>query len=213
MFVLRQSTASQEVPLGPFVDSADGVTPETALTLDAADIKVWKSGASALVDKNSGGAVHMALGHYVATLDATDTNTVGPLRIVVHKAGAAPVIFQATVLPPQVYDSLIAGNDKLDVAVVEMAANTVTASAVASDAVSEIQSGLATAAALSAVAGYIDTEIQSILEAVDTEVAAIKAKTDQMAFTVANRLDVNVRSVNSVAIQGNGTGANPMRPA
>jgi hypothetical protein len=68
-----------------------------------------------------------------------------------------------------------------------LAANSVNASAVAADAVTEIQSGLATAAALATVAGYIDTEmatvlanVATILAAVDTEVAAIKAKTDNL---------------------------------
>lgn len=44
-----------------------------------------------------------------------------------------------------------------------LAANVVTASALATDAVSEIQSGLATAADLATVAGYLDTEITAIL--------------------------------------------------
>ena len=44
-----------------------------------------------------------------------------------------------------------------------LAANTVTASALATDAVTEIQSGLATAANLATVAGYLDTEIAAIL--------------------------------------------------
>jgi hypothetical protein len=57
-------------------------------------------------------------------------------------------------------------------------ANTLTASALAADAVTEIQSGLATAAALSTVDDFLDTEI-----------AAIKAKTDQLTFTVANSVD------------------------
>lgn len=39
---------------------------------------------------------------------------------------------------------------------------------------------------------------------VDTEVAAIKAKTDQLTFTVANQLDANIQSVNDVTVNGNG---------
>lgn len=42
-------------------------------------------------------------------------------------------------------------------------ANVITASAIATDAVTEIQSGLATAANLATVAGYLDTEIAAIL--------------------------------------------------
>jgi hypothetical protein len=61
---LKQSTASQEIPLGVFVDAADGFTAETALTIANTDIKIWKTGATALANKNSGGATHIAGGVY-----------------------------------------------------------------------------------------------------------------------------------------------------
>ena len=51
--------------------------------------------------------------------------------------------------------------------------------------VADVQSGLATAAAVTTVAGYIDTEVAAILAAVDTEVAAIKAKTDNLPASPA----------------------------
>ena len=41
---LRQSTASQEIPLGYFVDSTDGNTEKTGLTIANTDIKIWKTG-------------------------------------------------------------------------------------------------------------------------------------------------------------------------
>jgi hypothetical protein len=53
--------------------------------------------------------------------------------------------------------------------------------------ISEIQSGLATTTQLTTVEGKIDT----IDNFVDTEVSAIKAKTDQLSFTVANQVDAN----------------------
>ena len=60
-----------------------------------------------------------------------------------------------------------------------LAANTVTAAALATDAVTEIQSGLATAADLATVATYVDTEV-----------AAIKAKTDNLPASPASAADV-----------------------
>lgn len=54
---------------------------------------------------------------------------------------------------------------------------------------------LATAANLATVAGYVDTEV-----------AAIKSKTDQLIFTKANELDVNLQSVNGVTVNGDGSG-------
>jgi hypothetical protein len=56
-----------------------------------------------------------------------------------------------------------------------LAANTVTASALATDAVTEIQSGLATAAALTTVDDFLDTEI-----------AAIKTVTDRLDTAMEN---------------------------
>src|SRR5690242_14950933 len=101
---LRQSTASQEVPLGPFVDSTDGNTEETGLTIANTDIKIWKTGATTLANKNSGGATHISNGIYYCVLDATDTNTIGPLVIFVHVSGALAVRVACVVLDEAVYD-------------------------------------------------------------------------------------------------------------
>lgn len=103
---LRQSTASQEIPLGPFVDSTDGNTEETGLTIANTDIKLWKSGATSFANKNSGGATHMANGMYYAVLDATDTNTIGPMTVYVHVAGALTVELECRVLHATLYDQL-----------------------------------------------------------------------------------------------------------
>lgn len=79
-----------------------------------------------------------------------------------------------------------------------LAANTVTASALASDAVSEIQTGLATAASLSTLDGKAD---------------AIKAKTDSLTFSTAGQVDANVQYVNDVAVTGNGQPGTEWGPA
>ena len=111
-----------------------------------------------------------------------------------------------------------------------LAADCITAAKVAADVTTEIQAGLATAAALAtvdgivddiltdtgttlpatlaSVVGYIDTEVAAILAAVDTEVAAIKAKTDSLTFTVANQVDAN-----AVAISGDATAADNLETA
>lgn len=101
---LRQSTASQEIPLGYFLDSTDGNTEETGLTIADTDIKIWKTGATTLANKNSGGGTHISNGIYYAVLDATDTDTIGPLVIFVHVAGALAVRLECCVLDEAVYD-------------------------------------------------------------------------------------------------------------
>lgn len=105
---LRQSTASQEILLGPFVDSTDGVTAETGLTIASTDIKIWKGGATTEANKNSGGATHIASGRYSAVLDATDTDTVGMLEVSVAVSGALPVLRRFYVLEEAVYDAYFA---------------------------------------------------------------------------------------------------------
>ena len=115
MFWLRHSTASQEIQLGKFVDDADFKTAETSLTIANTDIKLFKHGATSQADKNSGGATHIANGYYYATLDATDTNTLGMLEVTVDVTGALPVKREFMVLPANVYDSLVLGTDFLPV--------------------------------------------------------------------------------------------------
>ena len=120
MIWLKQSTASQEIPLGYFLDSTDGDTAETALTIANTDIKLWKTGATTLANKNSGGATHISGGVYYATLDAIDTNTLGPLVIFIHVSGALSVRLECLVLPANTYDSLVAGSDTLQADVTQL---------------------------------------------------------------------------------------------
>lgn len=86
------------------------------------------------------------------------------------------------------------------------AANAITAAKLDPDVTTELQSGLATAAAVDTIDNFLDSEIADILAAVDTEVAAIKAKTDSLTFTVANVVDANVQRINDVTVLGDGAG-------
>lgn len=80
-----------------------------------------------------------------------------------------------------------------------IADDAITAAKVAADAVTEIQSGLATAAALTTVDDFLDTEI-----------AAIKAKTDQLTFTDTNRVDSTIQSTSVNTLRKNVARANYM---
>jgi hypothetical protein len=243
---LKQSTASQEILLGPFLDETDGITAMTALTIANTDIKIWKTGGTTEANKNSGGATHIAGGRYYAVLDATDTDTLGALEINVHATGALPVRRECVVLPANAYDASIAGTDTIQADVTQwngtavttpatagspvvtladsaittakfaagainaaaiadgaidaatFAANAIAAATLAADVTTELQNGLATAAALTTVEGKIDT--------LDTVADGIKAKTDSLTFTVAGEIDANAQSINGVAITGDGAG-------
>ena len=288
---LISSTNSQEVAIGPFLDDTDGKTAETGLTIANTDIKIWKSGATSLVNKNSGGATHMANGVYSIVLDATDTGTSGPMVIFCHVAGALPVrvecfveyapqyhvwrnyvwslaMAQATGTPTtttvpitMLYPTAAASsNDNEYVGLIvyklatgpgftagavarvsayngttktltveppfpsapsngdllmllpgapgvltdgaitaaKIATDAIDADAIKADAVTEIQSGLATAAAVSTLTGYVDTEVAAILAdtnelqtdwvnggRLDLLIDAIKAKSDTLPASPA----------------------------
>ena len=126
---LKQSTASQEIPLGYFLDSTDGDAEETGLTIANTDIKLWKHGATTLVNKNSGGATHISNGIYYCVLDDTDTNTLGGLEVFVHVSGALAIKVDCEVYPANVYDSLYS-TDKLQVDVTQCGGSTVASGAI-----------------------------------------------------------------------------------
>ena len=86
------------------------IREETGLTITNTDIKLWKSGATTLANKNSGGATHISNGIYYCVLDATDTNTYGPLVIFVHVSGALAVRVECVVMEADAYDALYAAS-------------------------------------------------------------------------------------------------------
>lgn len=107
MFFLRQATASQNIEFGPFVSTSDGITVVTS-AIAANDIKLFKNADTSQGTKNSGSATYLANGWYYAAFDATDTNTVGRLKVTINMTSspAMPVWFDAMVVSTTVYDSL-----------------------------------------------------------------------------------------------------------
>lgn len=112
MSLLKQSTAVT-IKLGPFVDSTDGVTPKTGLTISQADIRLSKNGGAFAQTNNVAGATHDENGWYGIPIDTTDTNTLGRLQVAVYEAGALPCFAEFMVVPANTYDSLISGSDVL----------------------------------------------------------------------------------------------------
>ena len=178
---LKQSTAVT-VPVGPFVDSTDGVTAETALTISQADIRLSKNGGAYAQTNNATGASHMENGWYGVPLDTTDTNTLGSLVVAVNESGACPAWRNFMVVPANVWDSLF-GADKLQVHADEITAGLITAAAIATDAidadaiaanaVTEIQNGLATASALATVDGIVDDILVDTGTTIPAQIAAL----------------------------------------
>lgn len=214
--ILRQSTASQVVLIGPFVDATDGFTPETGLTIDASDVRLSKNGAN-IVGKNSGGCTHDELGMYACTFDATDSSAVGRLQIIVYESGARPVYQELAVAEEDIYDACcasgatVAAADGSDFTAIPWNASwDAEVQSEATDALNAYDpptnaemvartlasASYATASSLSTLDGEIDT--------IDTVVDAIKVKTDQLTFGVTNTLNVNVEYMNAAQLCGTG---------
>lgn len=132
-----EATAAQRTVLFHLVKTADqgdgtGLVPVVTLS------KAGAAFAGAV-----GAVTELANGWYKIVLDAADVNTIGQLAMHVEVATADSL---------DVVHQVIAFDlNTATVAVASIAANAVSASALAADAVTEIQSGLATAAGVSSI--------------------------------------------------------------
>ena len=157
---LKQSTA-YTFRLGPFLDSTDGNTQENALTIAYTDVLLSKAGGALAAKSETTALTGTGVNaHYTCVLNTTDTGTLGNLRVWCHVAGALSVWKDFLVLPANIYDSFVSGTDLIDV-------NTAQVGGVAQ------------------TAGDIPAMVTAVDDFVDTEVAAIKAKTDNLPLAPA----------------------------
>ena len=146
---LRQSTAV-DILIGPFVDEDDGKTLEESLTISQGDVMLSKNGQP-LAQKNDATACAFDdLGCYNCELDATDTNTLGELTVIVFEDGALPFRRDYAVITQQFWDSKY-GADVLQV---------------------DVAQWLGTAAATPTVAGVPEVDLTHVAGAT-TNVAAL----------------------------------------
>lgn len=202
---LKQSTAV-DIPVGPFLDSTDGVTAETALTITQPDVRLKKNNAN-WAQKNAAQTLsHEENGWYEVSLDATDTNTLGVLLLAIAEAGALPVWREFLVVPAAIYNAFILDSillpvsvaqwkgvvpadlisTRVDVSVGANQSNVVNAAALATDAVTEIQVGLATAAQVAALNNLSAAQVNA-----EADTALVDAG---VTPAVMARLDVSVGS-------------------
>lgn len=120
-------------------------------------------------------------------------NLIGTPAGVSLAADVASVQSDTNDLQSRLPAALISG--RIDATVGAMQADVLTSTALAASAVTEIQTGLSTldAAGVRAAVGLasanLDTQLAAIDDAVDTEVAAIKATTDKLDATLENSSD------------------------
>jgi hypothetical protein len=112
---LKQSTAAT-ISFGPFVDKADGVTDKTGATcitdIDHATTGILLSkngGTSAIRHQSVTASVTDSYCMMTVTLDTTDTNTLGRLRVLFSKAATyLPVQDDFIVIPADLFDTWFA---------------------------------------------------------------------------------------------------------
>ena len=130
---IRQSTAVT-VPIGHLVDATDGFTLETSVALAGNEAHLLKAGAANLLNiaantwaQITDGASYTATGIYGLVLTASNTDTLGPLDIYLQDSAHRPVHYRGTVIPANVYDSLVLGTDLLDINASQLGGNAIAA--------------------------------------------------------------------------------------
>jgi hypothetical protein len=126
----------------------------------------------------------MAGGVYYAVLDATDTNTYGPLKIFVHVSGALPVILECDVMEANAYDAKYAA---LGTGYVEANAVQISGDATAADNLESDYDGTGYAKANSTI-GTVTTNtdlvtaaaVRTEMDSNSTQLAAIVADTGEL---------------------------------
>ena len=133
MRYLKQSTVAT-VMIGPFVDETNGFTAETGLTITQADVRLSKNGANMAQKNDATGCTHDEIGWYTCPLNATDTDTLGRLILMVHESGARPIYVELMVVKANWFDTMCS-TDYLQAHAREMDADLINANAIATNAI------------------------------------------------------------------------------
>jgi hypothetical protein len=209
-WAIRQSTASQEVPIGQLLN--DDATVATGLTIDNTDIKLFKTAATAEVSKNSGGGTEIGTtGRYYCVLDATDSDTLGPMLLVVDEGTHVPKEIELAVIPANVYDSMYS-TDLLDVNVAQWlgtAVATPTVAGVPEVDLTHVAGSTTDVSTIPARIGDILTDTGTTLQG---ELDGIQADTEDIqtrlpAALVSGRIDASVGAIAANAITAAATAA------
>lgn len=155
----KQSTAATLI-VGPILDST-GAEFTTAVI---GDLSISKNGGTLTALAAAATLTHIANGQYTLVMTTGNLDTLGRLQITCNKSTYQMPPIGLNIVPVDKYDSLVLGTDRLDVNVTHVTDTAQTAGDIYASQV--------------VIAGYIDTEV-----------GAIKAKTDQLTFTTANRVD------------------------
>src|SRR6185503_2419005 len=190
---LRQSTAVV-VQFGPALDKADGLTLLTGLVsaLDhgTTGIKLSKNGGTLTIRHATVTASsYDAHGCYKVTLDTTDTNTLGTLRVIYTDAATLLPIWQDfMVLPAVAWDALYASSGGALPANMAQILGTALTEGAGGQLAAGVKKVFDVATPVFTAASVNQTGDSYPL--LDTEVAAIKAKTDNLPSDPADASDI-----------------------
>lgn len=155
----KQSTAATLI-VGPILDSTGAEYTSAVI----GDLSISKNGGTLTALAAAATLTHIANGQYTLVMTTGNLDTLGRLQITCNKSTYQMPEVRLMVVPAMVFDSMILGSDRFDVNVTHVTDTAQTAGDLYASQV--------------AIAGYIDTEV-----------GAIKAKTDQLTFTTANKVD------------------------
>ena len=155
----KQSTAATLI-VGPILDSTGAEYTSAVI----GDLSISKNGGTLTALAAAATLTHIANGQYTLVMTTGNLDTLGRAQITCNKSTYQMPEVRLMVVPAMVFDSMILGSDRFDVNVTHV---TDTAQTDGDIYASQV-----------AVAGYIDTEV-----------GAIKTKTDQLTFTTANKVD------------------------
>ena len=173
-----EANTEVKVRVGQFVDVADCFTPETGVTLGAADeAELLKHNGVATVDisGNTWAAIASCDGWYDLTLTTTDTNTEGLLTVVVQDDSVClPVHAHFMVLAQAAWDSKYTAKDT---GYMDVDAKAISGSTAAADNVESVflGTGHTDDVDLSARKLKLDSDTDVALEVLSSDDSAIKA--------------------------------------
>ncbi len=136
-FDLKYNTPSQEWCF-ELIDVSDG-TSHSGETIANTEVELYKAGATSHVDKNLGACTEDAsTATYCCVFDATDTNTYGPMKVVINNSGSVSKEYNLAVVNTVYWDTRY-GTDRFQVHVREMDNAVITSGTIATDAIGSLE--------------------------------------------------------------------------
>jgi hypothetical protein len=208
----KQSTAATLI-VGPILDSTGAEYASAVI----GDLSISKNGGTLTALAAAATLTVIANGQYTLVMTTSNLDTLGRLQITCNKSTYQMPPVGLVVVPAMVFDSMVLGTDVLqgdvtqfggtaltaaagipEVKVASIAANAVNASALAADAVTEIQSGLATQTSVDDLP--TNAELATALGTADDAVLAAIATVQSDTNDIQTRLPAALESGRIAAV-------------